>query len=546
MVKKLLVSLKVTTMLKIIIFLIVSIMAIFTGSIIAIYNTASKSYKIADDTMSIIKLKDNIYNSTIEIATLARTYTSTGDIEYYNEYIRLTQKDLVREESIEKLIALDMPEELMELMYESEKASKLTAILESKSFDLYRTGQIRQAQDLLSGNEYTVALANVLSKMSAFVDSVTDNSHDNLVETKKLLLSLIIAMAVIMYLMFILFSLFLTLVLSGVLKSFNRMNDIFVSLADGDLSVKAPTSDSHNEIYSTYRILNTFVDNISSMLKNVSSSSDDVASGNNELAATMEELSATFQSQTGQIGEAAIAMESIQIKLKNIIDMLGSNSAIINDTVENTKDGQAQLQSVKLSMENIHTQTDSLSGTITKLSDSSAEIGGIVTVINDIADQTNLLALNAAIEAARAGEAGRGFAVVADEVRKLAERTQKATSEIEAIISTLQRDSELASQEMSKASTIVIDGVESIEITEKAFEVIFGGVNKISDTIILISSELAENYDMVESVATSAQIVALGIDQSNSAVSEVTITVSHLQERVESLRSMLTSFKLHD
>ena len=194
-----------------------------------------------------------------------------------------------------------------------------------------------------------------------------------------------------------------------------------------------------------------------------------MASSNNQLASTMEELSATFSEQSHQVNDTAVSLDSMTETVKDAVTSLNNNQEIIDNTVKSANEGKKQLNDLKESMEKIHTDADSLSDTITNLANSSSEIGNIVTVINDIADQTNLLALNAAIEAARAGEAGRGFAVVADEVRKLAERTQKATSEVTNIVSTLQNEAITASSAMSKEAEKVKEGVQNIEQTENIF-----------------------------------------------------------------------------
>ncbi|MDE7314841.1 MAG: MCP four helix bundle domain-containing protein [Mucispirillum sp.] len=311
---------------------------------------------------------------------------------------------------------------------------------------------------------------------------------------------------------------------------------------EGDLTIriKAAHKDELNELAENF---NKFIANVQHIVQEVKDASDDVASGNNQLAATMEELATTFNSQSEQISSIVSDMQNISHSSGESAASLSEVLDIMHESSEQTNRGQEQLTVVKNSIMEIHEKSDNLSRTIDELSESSKQIDEILVAINDIANQTNLLALNAAIEAARAGEAGRGFAVVADEVRKLAERTTKATSEIETIITTLQQETEKASNEMKTSGEAVAYGVEVIEETSRSFEHVVNGVVKAVNNTNNVVMGVSEQNCLIQDVDDKTQIVASGIEESNSAVSEVALTVSHLQERAEQLKNIVKQFK---
>lgn len=319
------------------------------------------------------------------------------------------------------------------------------------------------------------------------------------------------------------------------------VNDL--TTGDGDLTKRINAS-ANDELGDLAAGFNKFIENVQEIIGEVKVSADDVASGNNQLAATMEELSANFDSQSSQIGDIVMNMNNISGLSDNVANGLGESRNVLSEAAQLAHNGTDQLNGVKDRILMINRQTDALASTIQRLSESSGQIGEILVVINDIADQTNLLSLNAAIEAARAGEAGRGFAVVADEVKKLAERTQKATSEIEGIISALQKESESASDEMKKADEVVAEGVRSIDETIRGFEEVVSGVDSANKDIENVNGMVNEQNSAVQIVSENTSMIASGIEESNSAVGEVTSTVSHLQERAERLKLIVEKFKI--
>lgn len=377
-----------------------------------------------------------------------------------------------------------------------------------------------------------------------YIDDIEDAVAVKQAELSKRISTMIVTVLVVC-IVIILGVVVLSLFLSGMLtKSIIMANSFLkeVSEGEGDLTKSLPVL-SHDEMGLLARHFNIFIDKLNDIISVVKESSQNVASGSTELASATEELSVTMQDQAAQVTSVASATEEISVSSNEVLQALQEANAQTANADQLTTEGKAKLMSSVNEVLAIKDKVQKLGNTIGNLSASSEEIGNIINVINDIADQTNLLALNAAIEAARAGEHGRGFAVVADEVRKLAERTQSATKEIESIISSLQSETANANKDMQEATQKVEEGAETIKQTEEIFEQIVSSVEAIHTTNDIITGSIEEQVTAITNINDNAQVISAGIEQSSSAVHEITKTVNDLQQQADNLHLLVDKFK---
>lgn len=314
--------------------------------------------------------------------------------------------------------------------------------------------------------------------------------------------------------------------------------------ANGDLTIRIATTTDNPTIAALYKGFNTVVDTMRSTLQQVIETIQVSAAAAEQISAATDQLAASAHKQSAQAATIAAAVEEMaSTSVAN--SSTSKQAATLAKQYQNTAyEGETVIQETVAKIRIIADVVQQSVKTINKLSDSSTTIGEIVSVINDIADQTNLLALNAAIEAARAGEQGRGFAVVADEVRKLAERTGKATKEIASMIQSIQTESHAAVGAMQRGESEVSEG---IVLADKAGGSLSGMMAISTETLqiieqIAVASE--EQSATTNDMAVNIDSMATMSESATADISGIARSVNQLNQQMHGLRQLVNRFSL--
>jgi twitching motility protein PilJ len=321
-----------------------------------------------------------------------------------------------------------------------------------------------------------------------------------------------------------------------------RLLDEMGSLAEGDLTVKATvTEDITGAIADS---VNFAVEALRSLVTTINETAVQVSAAAQETQATAMHLAEAAQHQAQQITSASAKINEMAVSIDQVSKNSADSAEVAQRSVKIASNGAAIVRQTISGMDSIREQIQETSKRIKRLGESSQEIGSIVELINDIAEQTNILALNAAIQAASAGEAGRGFAVVADEVQRLAERASGATKRIETLVQTIQSDTNEAVSSMEQTTTEVVNGARLAEDAGTALGEIEQVSNNLAGLIQGISTAARQQSAAATNITSTMHVIQEITAQTSVGASQTAESIGNLAQLAQDLRRSVADFKL--
>jgi twitching motility protein PilJ len=321
-----------------------------------------------------------------------------------------------------------------------------------------------------------------------------------------------------------------------------RLLDEMGSLAEGDLTVKATvTEDMTGAIADS---INFAVEQLRSLVQTITDTSVQVSASAQETRATAMHLAEAAQHQAQEIDSASNRITEIAASIDQVSKNSSESADVARRSVQIATKGAGVVRETIAGMDSIRDQIQETSKRIKRLGESSQEIGSIVELINDISEQTNILALNAAIQAASAGEAGRGFAVVADEVQRLAERASNATKRIETLVQAIQADTNEAVSSMEQTTTQVVAGARLAEDAGTALGEIERVSSDLSHLIQGISSAAQQQSSAATNISRTMETIQQITSQTSQGANQTAQSIGNLAQLASDLRRSVADFKL--
>ena len=414
-----------------------------------------------------------------------------------------------------------------------------------------------------------VTMRTTATDITTEVQEEMNNQINENLATADRITSIIMTTSVIVLIVVLLFSYVIAKIIAGPIT---RITAATKKLAQGDLTgvpIEVNTRDELNVLATAF---NDMQNNWRNVVHNITNSSNEVAAAADELIASADETARSSnhiteaiqnvavgaRSTEDQIEENKRALEEVTIGVTRVATSTSAVSEISEQTRSISNKGRQSIEQVMAQMDQISSSTNDTAEIISTLNERSNEIVSIVKAITDISEQTNLLALNAAIEAARAGEHGKGFAVVADEVRKLAEQSHTSAELITELIHSIQADTQKAVTSMQKGAEDVSEGIQVVKVADEGFEAINDSVQTlaveieditaVSEQMSASAQQLLASMEEISSIsqtsASNSESVAAASEQQLAVIQEVNSSIENLGTLAESLRNEVKQFKI--
>lgn len=321
-----------------------------------------------------------------------------------------------------------------------------------------------------------------------------------------------------------------------------RLLDELADLADGDLTTTATVTEDFTGAIADS--INYTIDQLRILVSQINDTAVNVSTAAQETQSTALHLAEASEHQAQEIAGASAAVNEMAVTIDQVSANASESAAVAERSVSIANKGAEVVQNTIQGMDNIREQIQETSKRIKRLGESSQEIGDIVSLINDIADQTNILALNAAIQASMAGDAGRGFAVVADEVQRLAERSSAATKQIEALVKTIQTDTNEAVSSMEQTTAEVVRGARLAQDAGVALEEIENVSTNLAELIQNISNAARQQASSAGHISNTMNVIQEITSQTSAGTNATAQSIGHLAEMAIDLRNSVAGFKL--
>ncbi|HEU4962609.1 MAG TPA: HAMP domain-containing methyl-accepting chemotaxis protein [Bacilli bacterium] len=564
---------KISTLLKLTGTITILLSALTVGSLFLLEQSFNDQIDTRERQIEFKQLGLDLENASNYLTNEARAYVQFGDKSHYDNYWKEVNETKTRDRVVKRLKELHAPQAELDLIETAKQNSDALVKTEEAAMNAVEAGDFDKARQLMFDENYESNKDIITAPVKKFQQLMNDRAQKEteaaIAKTQTLMVYIHTFVAITLLSTMVTFFL-----LFRKLKPLTRLTQVADSVARGDLSVDNINvrDKQKDEIATLSRSVNGMVDNLRGLIYQVNDTAMQVASSSEELLAsaestaqsteqitsTIQEMASGAETQVHSAEESLVSMNEMAVGIQRIAETSSTVSETSLETAEQAERGNQSIQRAVIQMGSIRDASDSTASVIRLLDERSKEIGQIVEAITGIANQTNLLALNAAIEAARAGEHGRGFAVVADEVRKLAEQSEQSAAQISTLILEIQQETSQAVISMDRSSEEVDAGLTLVNEAGEAFQMIVAAAQVVADQIQDISASsqqmsagsqqvtatVEELTRIARNSAGHSQQVAASTEEQLALMEEINASCSQLADMAQELQDSVGRFQI--